>query len=54
MRGAIPPLPKTPTWRGAHLKHRDNFKFNVILSIPLPGTGQEVKRDETYTKFLLE
>jgi hypothetical protein len=27
MRGAIPPLPNTPSWRGAQLKHRDNFTF---------------------------
>jgi hypothetical protein len=26
MRGAIPPLPNTPPWRGAQLKHRD-FTF---------------------------
>jgi hypothetical protein len=26
-RGAIPPLPNTPSWRGAQLKHRDNFTF---------------------------
>jgi hypothetical protein len=25
MRGAIPPLPNTSSWRGAWLKHRDNF-----------------------------
>jgi hypothetical protein len=25
MGGAIPPLPNTPSWRGAQLKHRDNF-----------------------------
>jgi hypothetical protein len=26
MRGAIPPLPNTPSWRGAQLKkHRDGF-----------------------------
>jgi hypothetical protein len=30
MRGAIPPLPSTPSWRGAHLKHMDNF------TLPLP------------------
>jgi hypothetical protein len=23
MRGAIPPLPSTPSWRGAELKHMD-------------------------------
>jgi hypothetical protein len=21
--------PNTPSWRGAHLKHRDNFTFNT-------------------------
>jgi hypothetical protein len=27
MRGAIHPLPSTPSWRGTQLKHRDNFTF---------------------------
>jgi hypothetical protein len=29
MLGAIPPLPNTPSWRGAQLKqkHRDNLTF---------------------------
>jgi hypothetical protein len=27
MSGAITPLPNTPLWRGAQLKHRDNFNF---------------------------
>jgi len=27
MRGAITPLPNTPSWRGAQLKHRDTFTF---------------------------
>jgi hypothetical protein len=27
MSGAIPPLPNMPSWRGAQLKHRDNFTF---------------------------
>jgi len=27
MSGAVPPLPNTPLWRGAQLKHRDNFAF---------------------------
>jgi hypothetical protein len=27
MSGAIPPLPNTPPWRGAQLKHRDNFTY---------------------------
>jgi len=25
MNGAIPPLPSTPLWRGAQLKHSGNF-----------------------------
>jgi hypothetical protein len=29
MRVAIPPLPNTPSWRGAQLKHRDNFTFTL-------------------------
>jgi hypothetical protein len=27
MRGAIPPLPNTPTWRVLLKKHRDNITF---------------------------
>jgi hypothetical protein len=27
MCGGIPPLPNTPSWCGAELKHRDNFTF---------------------------
>jgi hypothetical protein len=27
MNGAVPPFPNTPPWRGAQLKHRDNFTF---------------------------
>jgi hypothetical protein len=27
MHGAIPPLPNTPSWRGAQLKHRVNFNL---------------------------
>jgi hypothetical protein len=30
MCGAIPPLPNTPSWRGAQLKHRD-FTFTLPL-----------------------
>jgi len=25
MGGAVPPLPNTPSWRGAQGEHRDNF-----------------------------
>jgi hypothetical protein len=31
MSGAIPPLPNTPSWRGAYLKHRDNFTFTFTM-----------------------
>jgi hypothetical protein len=27
MSRTIPPLPNTPSWRGAQLKHRDKFTF---------------------------
>jgi hypothetical protein len=27
-RGDIPPLPNTPSWRGAQFKDRDNFIFS--------------------------
>jgi len=29
MRGYIPPLPNTPSWRGDRLKYRDNFTFTI-------------------------
>jgi hypothetical protein len=41
MRGAIPPLPNTPSWHGAQLKHRDNFTF--IQYNDMPYYGQTVK-----------
>jgi hypothetical protein len=32
MRGAIPPFPNTPSWRGAQLnKARDNFTFTFTF-----------------------
>jgi hypothetical protein len=33
MSGAIPPLPYTPSWRGAQLKHRENFTFTFFLYV---------------------
>jgi hypothetical protein len=30
MRGAITPLHNTPSWRGAQLKHRDNFTTHTF------------------------
>jgi hypothetical protein len=37
MRGAIPPLPNTPSWCGAQLKHRDNFTYLFPLRISPPS-----------------
>jgi len=36
MRGAIPPHPNTPSWRGTQLKkkHRDNFTFTSSNNDP--------------------
>jgi hypothetical protein len=31
MSGATPPLPNTPSWRGAQLKHRDTFSFTGTI-----------------------
>jgi hypothetical protein len=55
MSGAIPPLPNTPLWCGAHLNSRDNFTFTFtfILTYQLleqiysweadsPFIGQEI------------
>jgi len=33
MNGAIPPLPNTPSWRGAQLKHRDNFMCSDLVDM---------------------
>jgi len=35
MSGAIPPLPNMPSWRGAQLKHRDNFTFYLCRIMEL-------------------
>jgi hypothetical protein len=45
MRGDIPPLPNTSSWRGAQLKHRDNFTFTyrAIRSIHVVGGLPERK-----------
>jgi hypothetical protein len=44
MGGAIPPLPNTPSWRGAHLKHRENFTFTFIK------TSRSIRIHEKYIK----
>jgi hypothetical protein len=33
MSGAIPSLPQYASWRGAQLKHRDNFTFNIMQRV---------------------
>jgi hypothetical protein len=36
MRGTIPPLPSTPSWRGAQLKkHRDKFTLTFYMNVKL-------------------
>jgi len=32
MREVIPPLPNTPSWRGAQLKHKDKFIFTLRVT----------------------
>jgi len=34
MRGYIPPLPNTPSWRGAQLNHRDNLRRILLVAFP--------------------
>jgi hypothetical protein len=29
MHGAIPPLPNTPSWHGAQLKHEEDFTLTI-------------------------
>jgi hypothetical protein len=50
MREAVPPLPSTPSWRGAQLKHRDNFTFTLLTQfiIPLFEDIQANKASLTY------
>jgi hypothetical protein len=35
VRGALPPLPHTPSWSGAQLKHMDNFTFKLYFYLYL-------------------
>jgi hypothetical protein len=39
MSRAIPPIPNTPPWRGAQLKHRDNFNFTFTFYRPYALVG---------------
>jgi hypothetical protein len=31
MRGFIPPLPNTPSWRGVQSNYRDNFTYTITI-----------------------
>jgi len=44
MSGAIPPLPNTPSWRGAQLKtsDRENFIFIFIFTFTFTSALSEV------------
>jgi hypothetical protein len=46
MSGAIPPLPNTPSWLGAQVKHRDNFTF-----LPLVAPGRLVLQSDFRLSF---
>jgi hypothetical protein len=50
MLGAIPSLPHTPSWRGAQLKHRDNFIFKKQCS----GNFYIVYRFEAFTAVIFQ
>jgi hypothetical protein len=47
MNWAIPPLPNTPPWRGAQLKHRENIIIIIIIIIII----QETKAKPIKTVF---
>jgi hypothetical protein len=38
MSGAIPPLPSTPSWVDAQLKHRDIFTFTLWNTLKVTNT----------------
>jgi hypothetical protein len=43
-RGGIPPFPNTPSWRGAQLKHRDNFSsVGIALGYRLDDRDSRVR-----------
>jgi len=46
MRGAVPPLPHTPSWRGAQLKHRDNFTFTLYVSPSCGSLWRTLVKDQ--------
>jgi hypothetical protein len=50
MSGAIPSLLNTPSWRGAQLKHRDNFTF---LPLPLRAASFELRTLKSITDGMI-
>jgi hypothetical protein len=46
MSGDIPPLPNTPSWRGAQLKDRDSFSFTFTPRFQKAGKDIDVKIDD--------
>jgi len=53
MRGVIPPLPNTPSWRGAELKHRDNFTFYTELEDHIISGASIAPTSEVYMTAML-
>jgi hypothetical protein len=47
MSGDIPPLPNTPSWCGAQLKHRDNYTSNPMLGLYI-----EIGHDQLLVNFI--
>jgi len=43
MRGAIPPLSTTPSWRGAQLQHRDNLTVVQLMAHFMKGNLSELE-----------
>jgi hypothetical protein len=58
MRGAIPPLPHMPSWRGAHSKQRGNFNFPFTFTFTYQRLRSDAHldcmretRNEMHTEF---
>jgi hypothetical protein len=51
MRGAIPPLPNTPSWRGAQLKHRDKLTFTFYIKLQEACKGVGLKKDKRISVY---
>jgi hypothetical protein len=52
MRGAIPPLPHTPSWRGAQL-NKDNFSFRDTEHIKLGNVCSAERRNNKFIQSLM-